>query len=344
MKPLDLIKAIFLPVTSITVAAPVLMLWVIFSIGTSGHPLGIVVLILSLPPIFRYLMIILETCAKGEKPRAFDAEFFSWTDSLWTFFPLLLAVALSYLGFLIHGRFGMTGVYVEIVVVSGLLPASIAVLAITHSPLQSLNPIALGRLLKATGESFWLATVYLVVVGWVFVEAEQLPNLAANFLRLFGLFSFAALTGALLEPFGLVDDVSIPESLEARDEQIRGNMEAARGAVLGHAYGIISRGNRDSGLAHIKEGIADDRDPEAAWAWFFNKMLGWEDQHHALFFAQHYIHDLLRHGDSVPALKIIMRCQLIDERFKPLSEDLPIAIEAAESSGNLELAAVLKRR
>ena len=344
MKPLDLIKAIFLPITSLTVLAPLLMLWALLSIGTSGHPLGILVLILSLPPIFRYLMIILETCAKGEKQRAFDAEYFSWTDSLWTFFPLLLAVALTYLGFLIHAWFGMTGVYALVVVVSGLLPASVAVLAITHSPLESMNPIAIGRLLKATGESFWLASVYLVLVGWIFVQAQQLPNLAANFIHLFAMFSFAALTGTLIEPFGLIDDVSIPDSLEATDEEVQGNLEAARSTVLGHAYGIISRGNRDKGLDHITEWIADDRDPEAAWAWFFNKMLGWENQEHALFFGQHYIHDLLQYGETIPALKIIMRCRLIDERFKPLMEDVPIAIDAAESSGNMELAAVLKRR
>ena len=344
MKPLSLIKAILLPVMSVTVLLPLLLLWAILSIGTSGHPMGILVLILSLPPIFRYLMIVLETCAKGENPRAFDAEFFSWTDSLWTFFPLLLAIALTYLGFTIHGYFGTTGVYALLVVVSGALPASFAVLAITHSPLQSLNPVALGRLLNATAESFWLASVYLIVIGWVFVQAGQLPNMAGNFVYLFGLFSFAALTGTLLEPFGLVDDVSIPESPEANDEEIRGNIEAARASVLSHAYGFISRGNRDSGLTHIKQWIADDQDPEAAWAWYFNKMLGWENQQHALFFAQHYVHDLLRHGDTVPALKIIMRCRLINDRFKPLGEDVPVAIEAAESVGNRELATVLKRR
>ena len=344
MKPLSLIKAILLPVTSITVFLPLLLLWAILSIGTSGHPMGIPVLILSLPPIFRYLMITLETCAKGEKPRAFDAEFFSWTDSLWTFFPLPLAAALTYLGFTVHGYFGTMGVYALLVVVSGALPASFAVLAITHSPLQSLNPVALGRLLKATAESFWLASAYLIVVGWAFVQAGQLPNTAGNIVYLFGLFSFAALTGTLLEPFGLVDDVSIPESLEASDEEIRGAMEAARVSVLSHAYGFVSRGNRDGGLEHIKECIAEDSDPEAAWAWYFNKMLGWENQEPALFFGQHYVHDLLRYGEAVPALKIIMRCRLINDRFKPLREDVPVAIEAAESVGNSELAAVLQRR
>ena len=72
-------------------------------------------------------------------------------------------------------------------------------------------------------------------------------------------------------------------------------------------------------------------------------MLGWENQQHALFFAQHYIHDALRHGERVAALKAIMRCRLIDERFKPFPDDLPAAIAAAETTANMELAAVLKR-
>ena len=38
-----------------------------------------------------------------------------------------------------------------------------------------------------------------------------------------------------------------------------------------------------------------------------------------------------------------MRCHLVSERFRPLSEDLPAIIEVAQASGNMELAAVLKR-
>lgn len=344
MNPARLIKAALLPATSLTVLLPLLMLWVILCIGTSGHPMGILVLILSLPPIFRYQMIVLETSAKGEKPRAFDAEFFSWTDSLWTFFPVLIAVFLAWAGASVYAAFGKIGVNVLLVFASAIVPAMMAVLAITHSALQSMNPIAIGRLLHATGDSFWFASFYLLVVSWVAVQAEQLPVMASNFIWLFAMFSFAAVTGALLQPYGLVDDVSIPESLEASDEDVRRSMEVARASVLSHAYGFISRGNRDNGIDHIKEWIADDRDPEAAWAWYFNKMLGWENPEPALFFAQHYVHDLLRHGESVQALKVIMRCQLINERFKPLREDVPIAIEAAESVGNTDLAAVLRQR
>jgi hypothetical protein len=52
---------------------------------------------------------------------------------------------------------------------------------------------------------------------------------------------------------------------------------------------------------------------------------------------------MLKHGENIPALKVIMRCRLADEEFHPFRDDLPAAIEAAQRSGNIELAAVLKR-
>ena len=343
MKPLSLLKAVFLPLLEPAVLFPLLMFWVFVCIGTSGSPLGIVVLILSLPPIFRFQMIILEAAARGRVPGAFDAEFFNWGGNMWTLFPLPVALALVYLGYTAYSNFGDMGLYLVLAVAGALLPASFAVLAITHSPLQSLNPIAIGRLLKSAGESFWLASVYLVLVGWGAVQAEQLPNLAGNFIQLFVLFSFASLTGALLEPFGLVEDVRIPDNVEATEKQKLAGVEQERIGILTHAYGFISRGNRDSGFNHIMSWIGQDPDEVAAWAWFFDRMMSWEQKEHALFFAQHYIRDLLRHGETITALKVTMRCQLVNEQFHPFREDIPALVEVAESSGNNELAAVLKR-
>ena len=39
----------------------------------------------------------------------------------------------------------------------------------------------------------------------------------------------------------------------------------------------------------------------------------------------------------------MMRCRLIDERFRPLAEDIDAAIEAADAVSNDELVAVLQR-
>jgi hypothetical protein len=343
MKPGSLLRAAFLPLIEPAVLFPLLMFWVFVCIGTSGSPLGVLVLILSLPPIFRYQMIILEAGARNRVPTSFDAEFFNWTGTLWALFPLPVVIGLFVLGVSAAESFGSAGAYAVVVIASGLLPASLAVLAITHSPTQSLNPIAIGRLLKATGESFWLASAYLLLISWLAVQAEQLPNIAGNFVQLFLMFSFSAVTGALIEPFGLIDDVSIPDALEADDEEITDNLDIARAAVLAHAYSFVSRNNREGGFRHITEWIEKYTDAVGAWAWFFDRMMRWEEKQHALFFAQQYIHDMLRHGEKIPALKVIMRCRLVNEQFHPLREDLPAAIEAAESTGNIELAAVLRR-
>ena len=343
MQALKLLRAALLPIIEPAVLFPLIMFWIFVCIGTSGSPLGLVVLILCLPPVFRYQMIILEACAKGEVPGTFDAEFFNWGGNMWSLFPLPVVIASILLGVYAEEAFGNVGVITVLVLAGGFLPASFAVLAITHSPLQSLNPMAIGRLLKETGESFWIASLYLAIVGWGAVQAEQLPNIAANFVHLFVLFSFSALTGTLIEPFGLVDDVSIPDALEDDDDKIAGDLEADRTAVLTHAYGFVSRDNREGGFQHIIDWIAKETDVVGAWAWFFDRMLRWEQKQHALFFAQHYIHDMLRHGETIPALKVILRCRLVNEQFHPAREDLPAAIKAAESSGNIELAAVLKR-
>lgn len=343
MKPLSLLKAVFLPITQPAVLFPLLMFWVLVCIGTSGSPMGLVVLILSLPPIFRYQMIVLEATAKGEAPGAFDAEFFSWSGNMWTLFPLPIVLTLVFLGVSAFLKFGDPGLYLTLAFAGVFFPASLAVLAITHSPLQSLNPIAIVQLLKSSGESFWFASAYLFLAAWGAVQAEQLPNLASNFVQLFVLFSFAAVVGTLIEPFGFVDDVRIPQACEATEDEKLAGLADQRTSVLTHAYGFISRGNRESGLNHIMSSIQEDPDEVAAWAWFFDQMMRWERKEHALFFAQHYIRDLLRHGENVSAMKVTSRCRLVNEDFHPFREDLPALIEVAESSGNIDLAAVLKR-
>ena len=120
------------------------------------------------------------------------------------------------------------------------------------------------------------------------------------------------------------------------------NLEANRAGVLAHAYGFISRNNREGGFKHILEEIGRDPDPARAWMWYFERMQQWDERQHALFFAQHMIRDMLRHGETVPALKLLMRCQMQDEGFRPFREDIPALAEAAENGGNTELAAVLK--
>jgi hypothetical protein len=332
------------PVTQSSVLIPVVVLWLLMSLALWGGVLGLFLMVLIIPAVFRFQMILLEARALDRVPAPPDVDFFRWFGNAWSLFPAPLVLLAVWAVTAAGVGFGNAAAMLVLIAAGAVLPASFAILAITHSPLQSLNPVALGRLFRKCGDTFWIASVYLVVAGWLILQSESLPTMLANLISMLLISSVFSLIGSLIEPYGLMEDVSIPESLQPDDDQISCDLEMARNTILTHAYGFISRGNRAGGFKHITEEIAQDPDTVAAWAWYFDRMLQWEQKEPALFFAQHYIHDMLQHGENIPALKAIMRCRLINQQFRPLQEDMQAAISAAESSGNIELAAVLKRR
>ena len=88
--------------------------------------------------------------------------------------------------------------------------------------------------------------------------------------------------------------------------------------------------------------LADDPDPAAGWFWYFDRMMRWENNNAGLAFAQQYLHHLLHDGDNVAAVKVMLRCRLVNEAFKPLADDISMAIFAAEECHNEALASFLR--
>lgn len=343
MSAADLLRAILAPLREFTILAPLLMFWVLIALGIWGGVLGIFLLILTLPPLFRFQSFIVESYAHGRVPGAFDAEFFSWAGTAWTMLPLLLAIAFGLAGYAATSAWGTTGTWLVVILAAFIVPASLAVLAITHSALQALNPLALLRVYDRAGPLFLLAPLHALVLVAVTIEIGPLALWLRVFTTLFTLFSIASLCGSLIAPVRLVDDVYIPDAALPGEREIVADLEKARTAALNHAYGFISRDNRAGGFDHLFDEIARDPDPLAAWDWYLNRMLGWEQRDHALFFAQYYLRDALRHGEEQRALKATMRCLYENEQFRPFREDAPLLAQAAERSGNVELAEVLKR-
>ena len=342
MKPIDGLRAVLYPLSEPAVLVPLIVFWLLIALANAAGLLGIWLLIVIVPAVFRFLVILLEARARGREPETPGIEFFSLVGNAWTLFPVPVVLLLVWMVIATWQRFGVEWAVLPILFASVFFPVSVAVLAITHSPLQSLNPVALYRLLNQCKQDFWMATAFLLVAGWLSVQTESLPAMLANFVQLYLLFAFFSLVGTLIESRGLIEDVDIPEALGPTVAETDEALEKARQQELNHAYGFISRDNRAGGFRHLRARIDSDPDPAGAWAWFFNRMLAWEDPIHALFFAQHYVRDMLRHGEKVPAVKVMMRCRLVDERWRPFREDLVAAAEAAEHCGNSELAAVLK--
>lgn len=345
MKPADVARALAYPVIETSVLIPLIVFWLLVTLASMGGFLGLFVIFLFIiPAVFRFQMIVLEARARDVTPATPGIEFFNWFGKAWSVFPLLLVVVLTWMTIAVAQEFGLPFTIIPIAFASVFFPASIAVLAITHSPLQSLNPLALARLWQRCGKSFWIATLFLIASSWLVITlADFLAPMLANFVQMLLSFSFFSLVGALIAPYGLIEDIELPAPQEKSSVELAADLDKSRTAVLNHAYGFISRGNREGGFEHVFDWIRKDPDPVAAWAWFFDRMLRWENQATAMFFAQHYLHDQLQHGEQLPAVKLMMRCRLVDEFFRPLPDDLPAAIAACDAHDNAELAAILKR-
>ncbi len=150
-------------------------------------------------------------------------------------------------------------------------------------------------------------------------------------------FAFFALIGAVVRPYQFHDEIRIHEPAEPGQELLDEQLQSARTNALNHAYGFISRGNRAGGFKHIRDWLGTDPEPDGAWQWFFDQMVLWEIKEPALVFAQTYLSRLLAEREYVAAVKLMMRCRLINEAFRPLPDDRELAIEAAEQCGNDEL-------
>lgn len=115
-----------------------------------------------------------------------------------------------------------------------------------------------------------------------------------------------------------------PSNADIEREEAR--LDAERQSILNHAYGIVSRGNRAAGLAHIEEYITAASADVTEGIWFFNAMTRWEHSDAALAFGRDLIGRLLRAGMVPDAHKVLLQCEHLDARFLPRPEDqIPLA-------------------
>lgn len=346
MTPTETIREIVYPLTHAAVLMTLVFLFVMLSIATYGGLLGLFLLFLILPALFRYLMVVLSWRARGLETPTLDIDHLSWFGNAWSLFPLVTAVLLGAGLYTIRLRLGLDWALAVAVVAFAVLPASLAVLAITQSPLQSLNPKAVIAVIGRIGGAYWIAPTFAVITAAIVTGMIREDTFAPirNFVGLYLLFALFALTGGVIRKEGLMQQVDIPAPAPPAAGAVQAELDRERKSVLGHAYAFISRGNRAGGFRHIEDWLRRDPDPRTGWEWFFQQMLGWENKDPALSFGQSYLHELLRDGDSIAAVKVMMRCRLENDRFIPFADDMALALDAAEACGNQELADVLRSR
>ena len=339
MTPSDLARELLRPFTDsvllIAIGVFGAALWLSLVIMQSGPLLvifGLFIALLVLGTLFRYAVQVLECRAQGLRTPVVDIDAVSLFGNLWTLSPLLLVIAFVWGALYLNGT-GNPGAAIAVsVLLALLLPASTGVLAITHSPLESIKPSAIYRLIERCGAGYaWIpiviAALLLASAGMARAGAPLLPIVL---LRTYVIILLFTLTGEVVRRSGVFGDVSVGLPQAGSEPDYHHELTADRRKVADHAYGFISRGNREGGFKHIRQSIAVDPDPDAAVQWFFDEMLRWESKDAALFFGQECLAHLLHHDQDARALKLMSRCIHESPAWRPRAEDRQAAIELAK--------------
>lgn len=333
------------PLRHTTPLVTLVVLCLLWLIADSAGFWGIWLLVVLVPAVIRYLMALLEARARGVDPAPPGIESFSPLGDAWSLFAAAhVFIAATVVG-LVESAVGRGASLFAGAVLAAFLPAALAVLAVTRSPLESLNPLTIGRVIAKLGPSYWAAPVAVLLAVLLLSRTEGLPGWLAAFADLYLLFALFAVIGGIVRPHDLFAEVDIETPVEPEPEKVVSELDQKRNGVLNHAYGFASRGNVDGALQHVTAWIRqDDAYPGDAWPWFFDAMLRWDDTYPALRLAQEYLDLLLAAGEHRAAAKLMLRCRHVNPDFRPHADSLDAALNAVREAGNPELEAWLARR
>ena len=342
MSVAEFVNALIYPLRSSVTLVALVSFYLLLQLAIAAGIFGVWLAVIIVPALFRYLVMLAEARAQNRDAEPPGIEYFSFAGNLWTLFPVLPLVAFLAM-YLAAADIGAVPAVMVAGLIAALFPAMMAVLVITHSPAQSLNPVAWFHLTTRLGVAYLYAPVMLVLIVILLMLLQSTPHWMQSLVELYAAFAFYSVVGTMLARDELLDEVAIPDVDTTSEELQQARLFERRATVLNHAYGFVSRGNSDGGLQHIFSWLESDPQPAAAWPWFFEQMLRWDTTDAALAFAQVWVGELLRNGLNIQAVKIMLRARLVNERFRPRPEDLPLAIDAAEKSGNEELLAALRQ-
>ncbi len=345
MTPVGFLSEFSYPLRNSSTLMTIAVLALLMMIAEAAGLFGIWLFALVALCTFRYNMVLLEARAKGVDPEPPGVEMFSPVGNLWTLFPVVhlgIGYGLVLLGTVALGGGGAFAIGAAYLLV---LPAMLAILAVTRSPFESLNLGTAMRLIGRIGAGYWAAPAALIVAALLPVAIPDLPRIVALIIDLGIGFGVVAVIGAMIRPFDFFAEVDIETPSEIEPEKAALNLEKGRVAALNHAYGFASRNNVDGALRHITQWIREeDPYPGDAWPWFFGAMLKWENSYPALKLAQDYLDLLLRSGDHRAAAKLMLRCKHVNAEFRPHAASRDAAVAAAEAAGQPELVEWLRRR
>lgn len=327
------------PLTDTVVLVAIVSFTLLTLLAREAGMLGLWLGAILVPALWRYLLMLLEARAHGRSVPVAGIETFNPIDNFWSLTPLVL-IALSIWGsVLLHRQVSPLAGQAFALVLIAVLPASVAVLALTRSPFESLDPRAIVRMMVACGPAYALAPASLLLSGTIvgMLEAVGAPAIIVIAATYYATFLAFTLTGSLLFERNVQVSISIPEPLAPDEDVVNDRRQQSRRGVLTHAYGFFARDNRAGAMAHLQGALQREDHDDEAWRWYLGEMFKWESKDGALMLAQVYLHRLLQETRDVEAVKLMARCLLEDPLFRPLPDDHDAAKELLERMHRADL-------
>jgi hypothetical protein len=216
----------------------------------------------------------------------------------------------------------------------------------TRSPLASLDPLTVIAVIRRTLPGYLLIPLSTLGIsaGMYGLMRAGVSQLWLNLVATYQVFLFCSLTGAVMYRSKLHLEVDIPKGIETDYHVQHDRLDRERQAVASHAYGFISRGNREGGLKHVQDRIDEEADVDGAYQWFFDEMMRWESSDVVLYFAQAYLSRLLRLDQHAAAIRLLTRCLHRNANFHPLEQDRQLVTRMLQEHRRPDLLAALEKR
>ena len=313
--------------------------YLLAALADAAGRFGIWLALIILPAFFRYELYLLDARANGRAAPVPGIEEFSLVDNFWAVFPAVLLCMFIWFEWYNVINYSMATAKWMLIVFLFVYPASMVVLGVTHSPVASINPLAIWRMVRVCGRDyFWFPAVMVPVVFAVaWISRFDTPFLVLDTVSNFAFVLLFTLTGAVLRANDVIREVDIELPPEQTVAQLAEDLVSERQRVANHAYGFISRGNRAGGFAHIRQWLEQETHRDEAYQWFFQQMLTWENTVPALFFAHEFLNLLLKWNMDREALKLIARCLHEDPRWRPGQEGRDAVQELLQRHGREDL-------
>jgi hypothetical protein len=213
--------------------------------------------------------------------------------------------------------------------VAFVFPASAAIMAMTANLVAAFSPAAIGTIIRELGADYAKLVALCAALAGVTgaigsaLIGGWLLGLVGSAVAVWGLLGLFLLIGGALRAHRA--DFDLLEGLDDAEERVLRERQRGWQKTLDHAYASLRSGLPAQGYRTIKDLVAREEESLDIYQWAFNRMLEWEDQSHALQFAERFAARLWDEGRKMSAVELAQQCKRLSPAFvlpEPLGTEL----------------------